>query len=123
MNLLNKNNKNKLNNNGITLIALVITVIVLIILASVAIGLILGNNGIINKSGEAAFKTKMSKISEEYNAYKAGEIIEAAAQGIKAQVINAGETLKQIIENEEYEIDIEEDDVQDIKQIIQSVRK
>lgn len=122
MKLLNKNNKNKLNNNGITLIALVITIIILLILASVIIKLVINNNGILNKSSESAFKTKMSQISEEYNIYKTGQILEATMQGTEEQVINAGETLKQIIQNEEYEIDVEEDSVLNIRQMLKSVR-
>ena len=74
------------------------------------------------RSNEAVFKTKMSQISEEYNIYKTGQILEAAMQGTEAQVINAGETLKQIIQNEEYEIDVEEDSVLNIKQMLESVR-
>ena len=45
---------NKKHERGITLLALIVTVIVLIILASVTIGLIVGDNGIINKSQNAA---------------------------------------------------------------------
>lgn len=42
---MNRNNQEK----GITLIALVVTIIVLIILAGIAINIIIGQNGIINK--------------------------------------------------------------------------
>ena len=42
------------NQNGITLIALVITIIVLIILAGVAIAMLSGDNGILNKASESA---------------------------------------------------------------------
>ena len=44
----------KTNNKGITLVALVITVIVLLILASVGIGAIVGEDGLITKAQEAA---------------------------------------------------------------------
>ena len=44
----------KINNKGITLVALVITVIVLLILASVGIGAIVGEDGLITKAQEAA---------------------------------------------------------------------
>lgn len=39
---------------GITLVALVVTIIVLIILAGVSIALVLGDNGIVSKSKQAA---------------------------------------------------------------------
>ena len=45
-------------NNGITLIALVITIIVLLILAGVAISMLSGENGILNKAKEAKEKTE-----------------------------------------------------------------
>ncbi len=115
-------NKNKLNNKGITLIALIVTIIILLILAGVVINLAIGNNGLINTTNEAAFKTKLSQISEEYTLYKTGQILEATMQGTEAQVINAGETLKQIIQNEDYEIDVYEDSVLNIRQMLESVR-
>lgn len=43
---------------GITLIALIVTIIVLLILAGVAIGFIIGENGIIQKAEKAAEETK-----------------------------------------------------------------
>lgn len=42
---------------GITLIALVVTIVVLLILAGVSISLVIGQNGIISKAGEAKDKT------------------------------------------------------------------
>lgn len=41
---------------GITLVALVVTIVVLLMLAAVSINMILGSNGIINKSKEAREK-------------------------------------------------------------------
>ena len=52
-------------NNGITLIALVITVIIIIILAAITINLAIGNNGVIEKSKDAADETKIAQIDEE----------------------------------------------------------
>lgn len=49
---------------GITLIALVVTIVVLLILAGVSINLVIGNNGIINKAGEAKEKTGTAKEKE-----------------------------------------------------------
>ena len=50
---MKRNLKNCKNNSGITLIALVITIIVLIILAGISLNLLLGDNGIIKKAGQA----------------------------------------------------------------------
>ena len=52
-------------NNGITLIALVITIIVLLILAGVAISMLSGENGILNKAKEAKEKTEDGQKQEE----------------------------------------------------------
>ena len=51
--------------NGITLIALVITIIVLLILAGVAIAMLSGQNGILNKAKEAKEKTEEGQKQEE----------------------------------------------------------
>ena len=60
--------------NGITLIALVITIIVLLILTSITLGLLLGENGIINKSRKAAVDHEIGREKEEislaFNAVK-----------------------------------------------------
>ena len=52
-------------NKGITLVALVVTVVVLLILSGVSINLVLGNNGIIKKAGEAAQKTKNAELESD----------------------------------------------------------
>ena len=48
--------------NGITLIALVVTTVVLLILAGVSINLVIGQNGIITKAGDASNKTKIANV-------------------------------------------------------------
>ncbi len=48
-------------NKGITIITLVITIIVLIILATVSIGILGGENGIIKKSKYAKDQTEISE--------------------------------------------------------------
>ena len=49
-----KNFKNKIKNmKGVTLISLVVTIIILIIISSVSIGIILGNNGLIDRAKTA----------------------------------------------------------------------
>ena len=47
--------KHKINKEkGITLIALVVTIVILLILAMVSISMLAGENGIINKEGDAS---------------------------------------------------------------------
>lgn len=52
---------------GITLVALIITIIVLLILAGVSIAMVLGDNGIVNRSKNAV------------NDYKNAQLVENAA--------------------------------------------
>ena len=52
--------------NGITLVALVVTIVVLLILAGVSISLVLGNNGLINKTKEAKNATANATANEAY---------------------------------------------------------
>lgn len=59
------------NNKGITLIALVVTIIVLIILASVSIKIILGDNGIVEKSKQAKIMQEIAAIQEKLELLKA----------------------------------------------------
>lgn len=51
-------------NNGITLIALVITIIVLLILAGIAIAMLSGENGILNKAVTSSRNTEIAKARE-----------------------------------------------------------
>lgn len=55
------------NNKGITLVALVITVIILIILAAVSFSVLLGNNGLIQKTKDAAISYDKAAIKEAVN--------------------------------------------------------
>ena len=55
------------NQKGITLIALVITIIVLLILAGVAIAMLSGENGILNRSKDASNETVISTAKEQMN--------------------------------------------------------
>ena len=52
------------NQRGITLIALVITIIVLLILAGVSIAMLTGENGILTRASDAAFKTAFATARE-----------------------------------------------------------
>ena len=62
-----KNNlvKNIRKNKGITLIALVVTIIVLMILAGVAVAALMGNNGLITRSGEAKESQRGAAVLDE----------------------------------------------------------
>ena len=59
-----KNFRKGNNQTGITLVALVVTVVVLLILAGVSIRLVLDNNGIINRAGDARDKNYIEAIRE-----------------------------------------------------------
>ena len=50
---------------GITLVALVITVVVMLILAGVTLNLVLGDNGLLTKSGQAKVKTMVEQEKEQ----------------------------------------------------------
>ena len=60
---MEKHMRNK--ESGITLIALVITIIVLLILAGISIQMLTGENGIINRAGEAKDKTGQAEVIEK----------------------------------------------------------
>ena len=53
------------NNKGITLIALIVTIIVLIILAGVAIAMLRGDNGILNRASEAKYENSIGAFDEQ----------------------------------------------------------
>lgn len=55
---------NKYKQNGITLVALVVTVVVLLILAGISIGMLTGEDGIIEKAQEAVFKSEIKDYQE-----------------------------------------------------------
>ncbi|MDO5556390.1 MAG: hypothetical protein Q4G09_07325 [Clostridia bacterium] len=58
-------NKRYKSSNGITLVALVVTIVVLLILAGVSLNLLLGENGIISRAGDAARDTNNSTLKEQ----------------------------------------------------------
>ena len=57
--------------NGITLVALVITIIVLLILSGVTISTLTGENGLLNKAGEAKEQTIIAQEREKLELVKA----------------------------------------------------
>ena len=91
-----KSNKSSRKQRGITLVALVITIIVIIILASVTIGTVFGDNGLINNAKFAAFSAKVRMYQDDVDTY----------------------VLSKQLENEDTEIKINVSDKEEIKKII-----
>ena len=90
---------------GITLVALVVTVVVLLILAGVSIRLVLDNNGIITKAGDARDKTYIEAIKEAKEMWDTEQYLGSATEGTLAEYLyNKGvitEEEKTIVENNE----------------------
>ena len=80
------------NNKGITLIALIVTIIVLLILAGISISMLSGENGILNRAGEAKEKTELSSLKEEVGLIMQNRKIEKETMGTNSK------TLKQDLE-------------------------
>ena len=75
--ILKKGNKQS----GITLVALVVTVVVLLILAGISIKLVLDNNGIITRAGDARDKHEQAKANDQADLNSAGEYINQMTGG------------------------------------------
>ena len=58
------------NNKAITLIALVVTIVVLLILAGISISLVIGDNGLIQKSKDAKLETRAGTVEDETEMWK-----------------------------------------------------
>lgn len=91
---MNKQNK------GITLIALVVTIIIIVILGGVSVSLIIGQNGIINKTIKAnreyKYSVALEKLSLKIADFKANNIIEKkedpTLEELAEYLGNSGET-------------------------------
>ena len=132
---MNKNNERKMDRHhkenivsqksiyetkGITLIALVITIIVLLVLSGITIAAV-GENGLFSRAKEASFKSKMSAYKEQTNLYVSWKIQENLDTDTTG--INAGEVLKNAID-QEIVTDITRDDVNiDITEIIEDIKE
>ena len=64
------------NNKGITLLALVITIVILLILAGITLSVVIGENGLIGKSRDAASETKIAQIDEEISLAWANSMVD-----------------------------------------------
>ena len=101
-------------NKGITLIALVVTIVVLLILAGTTIMMIFGENGIVPRAAEAAFRQEIGEVREKIDLYSIENQIKAVSD-ITFKEINIEDTknwkytLKQeIIFWGNYDIDVNE---------------
>ena len=72
---------------GITLVALVVTIVVLLILAGVSIRLVLDNNGIITKAGDARDKTYIEAIKEAKEMWDTEQYLGSATEGTLAEYL------------------------------------
>lgn len=118
---------------GITLIALIITIILMLILAGVVISLTIGENGLIEKSKQAAEKYKIEEIREKVNIEMANVIAKETALG---NDVTIDKILQELLENEtfesidkeagtgvigDYDIKLKQDEYGDI--VIESIEK
>ena len=81
---------NKYKQNGITLIALVVTIVVLLILAGTSIGMLTGEDGIIEKAQEAAFKKEIKDYQETAYLYITSKT--ALEDGSNEYIVNSRNT-------------------------------
>ena len=82
-----KNNKKM--SEGITLIALVVTIIVLLVLAGISIQMLTGNNGVLQRAGEAKEKTEEANLREEAQVVLTSRIAEKALSGANVNSLKA----------------------------------
>lgn len=89
---------------GITLVALVVTIVVLLILAGVSIRLVLDNNGIITKAGDARDKTYIEAIKEAKEMWNTEKYLGSTTDKLADYLFKQGvitEEEKTIVENNE----------------------
>ena len=91
---------------GITLIALVVTIIVLLILAGIAILMVSGNNGLLQKAADAKVKTDSAKTEEVLKLFGQSKLIDELTKNGTSQP-----TLAEIIAQLKSEGVITDDDV------------
>lgn len=105
---MNRKTSKQKKEEGITLVALVVTIVILLILAGITISLFFGENSIFSRAQEAKFKARWSTYKEQTDTYTTWKI--ASTMNIEIKGINAGETLKELIEIEA-DVDIKEADI------------
>jgi type II secretory pathway pseudopilin PulG len=72
---LNFNAQKLTSNKAITLIALVVTIVVLLILAGISISLVIGDNGLIQKSRDAKLETRAGTVEDEVTVWKQNNVV------------------------------------------------
>ena len=88
---------------GITLIALIVTIIILLILAGVTIGILMGENGILNKADNASEETDKQTATEKINLKITN--IQIATYTEKQQMPNLQDLADGLCNDEENEIE------------------
>ena len=85
-------------NKGITLVALVITIVILIILATIAINMIFGENGLVNRTEEAKLKQSIAEAQERLELVLADAYVE---KNVNKAEYNQDEFLDEFIYEQE----------------------
>ena len=81
-------NKWKNRNSGITLIALVITIIVLLILAGISIQMLIGQNGILNRAGEAAIENEIANVAETIELLSMNQTMDSVLENTDGDILD-----------------------------------
>lgn len=88
----------KKNQKGITLVSMVITIIVMLILAGVSISAAIGDDGVATRGSDAAVKTKLAKIAEDFNLATSNIQMAYEADKIEASTISAYQNIYATVE-------------------------
>ena len=105
-------------NKGITLIALVITIIVLLILAGVSIATLTGDNGLLNKAGEAKEQTEVAEVKDRAQLDILGWQADQLKDNNDATLND--DVVKGILDGKDYISGFNEDDPENIKVITEN---
>ena len=73
---------------GITLIALVVTIVILLILASISIGALMGNNGIVKQAQNAKEQTEIADEKEKIDLSTVGAVGKEPRGDLKRNYFN-----------------------------------
>ena len=95
-NYLKNKRERKQMQRGITLVALVITIVILIILATIAINMIFGENGLINRADEAKLEQSKAEAKQKLELVLADAYVE---KNINKEEYNQYEFLDQFVKN------------------------
>ena len=96
-----KKEKNKKYEGGITLVALVVTIVILLILAGVSLNLVIGNEGILTRSKEAANKYGKQAENEQQGLNDVDDWMDEQFGGIQKVTVNTKATKNGTINGQE----------------------